>query len=106
MKTIKVTFLSIITILLVANLVNAGVVYGNITMNNRPVRGVNVSIGPYKGVTDERGFYRVYCKENGKYKLVVQYGNNPTFTIYSPKNPVKYNFELVKQGGKYILRRR
>jgi len=93
----------------------AAQVYGNLKEGDRSVQqGVKVEIicgnQTYKGETDRYGSYSVYVPR-GKCTLRVNYPVNsnqwPQSDIYSYNDPVRYDFDLVRQpDGTYFLRRR
>jgi|SRR5262249_12407983 len=91
----------------------AAQIYGSLTEGGQPVRGVKVVIKcssdqSYTGDTDNNGSYSVYVRENGRCSFTVYYQNQTaTADVYSYNDPVRYNFELVRQpNGQYILQRR
>lgn len=100
-------------ILLFPSFTYAGQVYGRLLERNRSVGpGVRIIISChqniYNGVTDSYGSYRIYVPRQGRCELTVYYRNQPTTTsIYSYNDPVRYDFELVRnREGRYFLRRR
>jgi hypothetical protein len=108
MKTIIVNLF-----LFMANLslVFGGEIYGTITENGKPIgAGVKVQIlinnNCQETSTDSRGFYDIQVTEKGKGELIILYENqNPSHPIYSSSTAVRYDFALVKENGKYVLRR-
>lgn len=105
--------------LLLSVSVSAGQIYGTLKEDGRPVPAnleieVNCGRQQWKGRTDSYGAYslevgagkcefKLYYKgwkgQNGQYQF-------PTTVIYSSKNRLRYDFELVKENGVYALRRR
>jgi hypothetical protein len=89
----------------------AAQVYGSLKENGQSVSGVKVEIncnGRAYGVsTDSSGSYNLYAGEKGKCTFKVNYkGQAPTFEIYSYDNPVRYDFDLVNENGRYALKRK
>jgi hypothetical protein len=90
----------------------AGQVYGSIEENGRPVREateieINCGGRPFKGQTDKYGSYRVHAAEKGKCSFKITHNNQEVTTeVYSYDNPVRYDFELVVDRGRYTLRRK
>ena len=106
--------------LLLSVSVSAGQIYGTLKEDGRPVPAnleieVNCSSGPQsKGRTDSYGAYSLEVG-NGKCEFKLYYkgwkGQEgtyqfPTAVIYSSKNRLRYDFELVPVDGKYELRRK
>jgi hypothetical protein len=90
--------------------VYAAQIYGRLKEGGRAVVGVDIEITckgkNYSGKTDNNGAYSIYVQEKGKCDLKVHKGQGPNYTVYSYDNPVRYDFELVEQNGKYTLRRK
>lgn len=91
----------------------AAQIYGSLTEGGSPVRGVRAVIKcssgrEYSKDTDNYGSYNVYVGEKGKCAFTVYYsGQTPTSDVYSYDEPVRYDFELMRQqNGQYILRRK
>lgn len=109
----KIIIFLISLILFIPSSIYAGQVYGSLTERNRSVEpGVRIIIGcgpnTYKGVTDKYGSYNIYVPQRGKCNMTVFYGKErPTTSIYSYSDPIRYDFELVRDHqGRYVLRRR
>jgi hypothetical protein len=108
MKTI-IVYLVLFTASL--SLVFGGEIYGTIKENGKPIRaGVKVQIlindKSQETSTDNRGFYSIYVTERGKGELIIHYDNQiPSHPIYSSSAAVRYDFALVEENGKYILKR-
>ena len=90
-----------------------GQVYGKLKEGGRSVpQGIDVTVRcaqgkRYSTKTDRFGSYRVYVPEKGRCTLrVKRAGRSGEYTIRSYKNPVRYNFELVKTGNTYGLKRK
>jgi hypothetical protein len=90
----------------------AAPVYGSLKINGQPVEaGVRVEINcsgrPFAGQTDQYGAYRINVIEGGRCDLKVRYkGREASSVVYSSDKPVRYDFDLVLENGRYILRRR
>lgn len=97
-----------------AELAIAGQIYGNVKEGNRSVgEGVEISINcaskPIAARTDTYGSYKIYVPNSGKCSLTILYQNrwSQPFSIYSDQEPVRYDFELLKQpDGTFTLKRR
>lgn len=107
----KLTVLIAIVALLSAT-VYAAQVYGSLRENNQPV-GANVRVevncngNVHAANTDASGAYNIFAGETGKCTLKVSYkGHDVVTDVYSYANPVRYDFDLVFENGRYILRRR
>jgi hypothetical protein len=98
--------------LAIPSIVHAGQVYGNIVMDGKGVGGANVEITcgsdpVVKGTTAADGAYRVNVPSQGQCALVMpDQAGKPTAMVFSTPNPALYNFELVKAGNGYELKRR
>jgi hypothetical protein len=102
----------ILLMMLVPLVIYAGQVYGSLLENGQPVpEGTEVVIScggrTIAGRTDKDGSYRVYAGENGKCTFkVVHKRQEVLYDIYSYTKPVRYDFDLVLENNRYILRRR
>jgi hypothetical protein len=111
MKTIHTALLLILFSPAVAS---AAQIFGTLKEGDRPVgKGVSVAIecqgGGDSKDTDAYGSYNLFARQPGKCTLKVLYGGqwSKPFPIYSYNDPVRYDFELVRQGdGQYALVRR
>lgn len=89
----------------------AGHLYGRILENGQPVRGAGVILrcggeSP-GGTTDPEGVYRLFAKTAGACTLEVNAGGRRAVgQLYSYDKPTAYDFDLVQDGGRWILRRR
>lgn len=111
MKVIaKLTFI----VLLFPSFASAGSVHGDLREDGKvvgPGRVVRIQCGssnPVEGRTDDNGSYRLYVRERGRctFTLLNYKGQSPSTFIYSYDDPVEYNFDLVLEGGHYLLKRR
>ena len=109
MKAIRLLLLSI---LLSPTVAFGAQVYGTLKLGDRAVeKGIKMAIvcGTANGVceTDDDGHYEAFVPK-GKCTLKVYYGRQELlYTIYSYDDPVKYDFDIVRQSdGKYILKRK
>ena len=107
----KVLRLLVLSISIPTATAYAGQIYGTLTIDNRPVgRGVKVAImvGSTQTTTetDDYGAYKVFVPK-GKYTMKVYYGGRELlFGIFSYDDPVRYDFDVVRQGDGYYLKRR
>src|SRR5262245_36105514 len=100
-------------VLFVPLTIYAGQIYGNLRgPNGQPIQkdlAVEIKCGEkvVTGLTDAYGSYRVYAAEKGRctFKVVYQ-GQDVPFDVYSYDDPVRYDFDLVIENGRYTLRRR
>jgi hypothetical protein len=86
----------------------AGQVYGTIFHSNQPLPGVAVILRcpgeESDGRTDNAGVYRVFVKATGSCTLVLEpNGRNAAGSVYSYDRPTSYDFDLVDQGGHWVL---
>src|SRR5713226_10205745 len=107
MKPILVSLL----ILLCSSAASAAQIYGSLKEDGRAVgQGAQVEIqytgGPAQGATDAYGSYNLYVRPPGKCTLRVLYKGAWVQTeINSYNDPVRYDFDLVRQSnGNYSLR--
>jgi hypothetical protein len=80
-------------------------------MDGKGVGGTNVEItcgsDVTKGTTAADGAYRVNVPQQGQCTLVLPgQAGKPSAMVFSSPNPALYNFELVKAGNGYELKRR
>ena len=110
MRTI--TYACVALALTIPSLVYAGQVYGTIVMDGKGVAGANVEIScgsdpAVKGTTAADGAYRINVPKDGQCTLVLpDQAGKPSAMVFSSPNPALYNFELVKAGSGYELKRR
>jgi len=63
----------------------------------------------YAAKTDKYGSYKVYAPISGRFWLRVYYAGDwsQPYQVSSYDDPVRYDFDLVRQSdGKYVLKRR
>ena len=105
-----IVFFAILLFLFSAAPAHGGNIYGNLWLDGRPLSGAQIEItcpGRHPAQTDNSGSYRVFVPERGRCTFLVRFGGQSAQTeIASYDNPIKYDFEVVRQGGGYILRRR
>ena len=108
-------FISLIVVTICcAGIVRAGQIYGSVKEGSRSVgEGVEVSINcggkPISARTDSYGSYKLYVPNSGKCTLSIYYQNqwSQPFPVFSDQEPLRYDFELVKQSdGSLTLKRR
>ena len=97
--------------LALAPMMVAGNVYGTIRESNRPLSGIPVvmTCGRERvpGKTDGEGVYRVFARATGACQLVVDLPNRRiSAPVYSFDRPTAYNFDVVRDGNNWILRKR
>ena len=90
---------------------HAGNIYGSLWIDGRPAQGAQIQIrctAPHPAQTDSNGSYSVFVPENGRCVFHVDFGGHSGETaIASYGNPIKYDFDLIRQGdGNYVLRSR
>jgi hypothetical protein len=90
----------------------AGTIFGTLKVNGEPVgSGVQVLVTcrgeQYYGKTDQYGAYNVGVPP-GRCELAVNFNKSWTepYAIASSDDPARYDFELVYQDGRYVLKRR
>ena len=103
----------VLALLVFPGIALGGQVYGKLKEAGRSVpEGIEVTVRcandkTYSTKTDRFGSYRVYVGETGRCSMSVEKaGTSWKGDIRSYKNPVRYNFDLVKEGNKYVLRRK
>jgi hypothetical protein len=92
----------------------AGEVFGTVTDGGKPVpTGVKVVITApggktYAGETDKFGSYRIFVKEKGKCTITVTLKEDlaPEAELVSFDKSTRYDWVLVSEEGKTILRRK
>ena|SRR5438552_3516069 len=89
----------------------AGNIYGSLWVDGHPAQGAQIQIHCNAGhtvQTDKDGAYSVFVPENGRCNFHVDFeGHSGETPVASYANPVKYDFELVRQkDGTYSLRSR
>ena len=97
--------------LLVPTMLYAGQVYGTIVMDGKGVGGAGIEIqcgsdAPTTGTTGADGSYRINVPQQGQCTLTLPAHGKASAMIFSGPNPSAFNFELVKSGDKYELKRR
>jgi hypothetical protein len=107
-----ITYACVALALTIPSIVHAGQVYGTIVMDGKGVGGTNVEIScgsdpAVKGTTAADGAYRINVPKDGQCTLVLpDQAGKPSAMVFSSPNPALYNFELVKAGSGYELKRR
>lgn len=102
-------------ILLFPTFALAGQIFGSLKENNASIgKGAAVVIkcgeSRYEGQTDPYGSYSIWVPQAGKCAFTVYYGGrwSSAYFVYSDQtDPVRYDFELVRQpDGSYKLERK
>lgn len=98
-------------VLLIPAVVYAGQVYGTIVMDGKGVNGASIEIAcgadaPATGTTGADGSYRINVPQQGQCTLTLPSHGKASAMIFSGPNPSSFNFELVKAGDKYELKRK
>jgi hypothetical protein len=107
-----ITYVGLAVALAIPSVVHAGQVYGTIVLDGKGVGGTNVEIScgseaAVKATTAGDGAYRINVPQQGQCTLVLpDQAGKPTAMVFSSPNPALYNFELVKAGNGYELKRR
>ncbi len=109
----KAITLVLLLVLLFPAAALAGNIFGDLKEGGRSVgQGVEVKIScgdaaEYSTNTDAYGAYSVRVP-NGRCALSVWYKNTwtPPFSIASSDDPARYDFDLVYENGRYVLKRR
>ena len=108
MRLLKAVF--VVAALLVPAALYAGQVYGTIVMDGKGVGGANIEIqcgdAMTTGTTGADGSYRINVAQQGQCTLSLPSHGKASAMIFSGPNPSAFNFELVKAGDKYELKRR
>jgi hypothetical protein len=89
----------------------AGNVFGTIREANRPLAGVPVSLACGKesvpGKTDGEGVYRLFTRATGACQLILDLpGRQMSAPLYSYDRPTAYDFDVVREGNNWVLRKR
>ncbi len=107
-----ITYVCLAIAVAIPSVVYAGQVYGSIVLDGKGVGGANVEIScgsdaAVKGTTAADGAYRINVPQQGQCTLVLpDQAGKPSAMVFSSPNPALYNFELVKAGNGYELKRR
>jgi hypothetical protein len=97
--------------LLVPSALYAGQVYGTIVMDGKGVGGASIEIQcgsdpATTGSTGADGAYRINVPQQGQCTISLPSHGKASAMVFSGPNPSAFNFELVKMGEKYELKRR
>jgi hypothetical protein len=89
----------------------AGHLYGTIRENGQSLRGVEIVLNcageTATGRTDRDGVYRLFLRRTGSCQIVLEpSGRRAVGSLYSYDRPTAYDFDLVREGGRWALRRR
>jgi hypothetical protein len=107
-----ITYVCLAIAVAIPSVVHAGQVYGSIVLDGKGVGGANVEIScgadaAVKSTTGADGSYRINVPQQGQCTLVLpDQAGKPSAMVFSSPNPALYNFELVKAGDGYELKRR
>ena len=108
MRLLKALF--VVAALLVPAASYAGQVYGTIVMDGKGVGGANIEIqcgnDMTTGSTGADGSYRINVPQQGQCTFSLPSHGKASAMIFSGPNPSAFNFELVKTGDKFELKRR
>jgi hypothetical protein len=108
MRLLKAVF--VVAALLVPAASYAGQVYGTIVMDGKGVGGANIEIqcgaDATTGTTGADGSYRINVPQQGQCTFTLPSHGKASTMIFSGPNPSAFNFELVKTGDKFELKRR
>jgi hypothetical protein len=107
----KIGTFVLLAILFFPQVTYSGKINGTLRQDGRSVgHGVPIQITcaqeAYPGKTNERGAYSIYVNETGNCSFELPGFPGARHPINSYLDPVRYDFELVKQGDGYVLRRR
>ena len=106
-----ITYVCLALAMAIPSVVHAGQVYGTIVMDGKGVGGANVEIScgsdpAVKATTAADGAYRINVPQQGQCTLSLPSHGKASAMIFSSPNPSSFNFELVKAGDKYELKRK
>jgi hypothetical protein len=108
MRLLRAVF--VVAALLIPAALYAGQVYGTIVMDGKGVGGANIEIqcgdAATMGTTGADGSYRINVPQQGQCTLSLPSHGKASAMIFSGPNPSAFNFELVKSGDKFELKRR
>jgi hypothetical protein len=108
----RVLGIVVLVVLLAANRLCAGEVYGSIMEGSKPVgAGVKVEINAsgklYTAETDKFGSYRMFVKEKGKCVLtIVVREQSVSVDLFSYERSTRYDWLLEVKDGKTTVRRK
>jgi hypothetical protein len=108
----SITVVSLLVVLLLPAVADAGQVYGTIVMGGQAVKdaGVEIKCGDAAaatGSTAADGAYRINVPQQGQCTLALPAYAGASIVVFSSPNPALYNLELVRLAdGKHELRRR
>ena len=95
-----ITYVCLAAALAIPSIAHAGQVYGTIVMDGKGLGGANVE-------TAADGAYRINVPREGQCSLALpDQAGKPSAMVFSTPNPALFNFELVKAGNGYELKRR
>src|SRR5262245_32461778 len=107
--------LLVLAFALVATPAFAGKIFGDISMDGKPVAaGVKVKVNKPgaataadETATDKFGSYKLLVKEEGKTTLTVAYEKSTLeIPVFSTKEPARFDLVIEKKDGKLSLRRK
>jgi len=93
----------------------AGKIFGDITVDGKPVAaGIKIKVtrpgssaAADSAVTDKFGSYKLLVKEEGKTTLTLLYEKQPLqLAVFSNKEATRYDLVVEKKEGKLTLRRK
>jgi len=89
----------------------AGNIFGSLTESKQPIKGASVTVTcgseNYEGGTDADGAYSVRAEATGRCTFSVNYKDQTVETeVFSYNQPTRYDFDLVMEGGKYVLKKK
>lgn len=98
-------------IVLLPAALQAGIIYGSVTTTGKgvPKTAIEINCGGAvtQGNTAADGSYRINVSQQGQCNFILAgIPTRPFAVVFSYPRPVQYDFDLLKQGGRYELRRR
>src|SRR5262245_21074794 len=115
MRSFLIVIASIAAISVLATGAIAGKIFGDITVDGKPVAaGIKIKVtkpgssaAADTALTDKFGSYKLLVKEEGKTTLTVLFEKQPLeLAVFSNKEATRYDLVIEKKEGKLTLRRK
>lgn len=110
MKSIWLAALAVVLVGGFPAAARGGNIFGTVWLSGRGLAGAQIEIacpGRHAAETDANGSYRVFVPERGRCTILVRFqGQSAQADIASYDNAIKYDFDVIRQGSGYILKRR
>jgi len=103
------TVLALAVVMAVSQRAHAANLFGSLWLDGRPVQGAQIEVtcsDRHQAQTDNNGSYSIFIPEKGRCVFQVVFaGHSGRTEVASYDNPIKYDFDLIRQNdGNYVLR--